>query len=40
MSKFVESIMKETNEAITENGALAYKTTNSALLDMFAVIGL
>ena len=39
MSKFVESIMKETNEVITENGALAYKTTNSALLDMFAVIG-
>lgn len=39
MSKFVESIMKETNEAITENGALAYKTTNSALLDLFAVIG-
>ena len=37
--KFVKSIMNETNETITENGAIAYRTTNSALLDLFAVIG-
>ena len=36
---FIKGIMKETNETLTENGAIAYKTTNSALLDMFAVIG-
>lgn len=36
---FVKSIMNETNETLTENGAVAYRTTNSALLDMFAVIG-
>ena len=36
---FVKSIMNETNEILTENGAVAYRTTNSALLDMFAVIG-
>ena len=36
---FVKSIMNETNETLTENGAIAYRTTNSALLDMFAVIG-
>lgn len=38
-NKFVNSIKNETNEILTENGALAYKTTNSDLLDMFAVIG-
>lgn len=37
--KFVNSIMNETNETLTENGAVAYRTTNSALLDLFAVIG-
>lgn len=37
--KFVQSLMNETNETLTENGAVAYRTTNSALLDMFAVIG-
>ena len=37
--KFVKSIINETNETLTENGAIAYRTTNSALLDMFAVIG-
>ena len=36
---FVKSIMNETNETLTENGAVAYRTTNSSLLDMFAVIG-
>lgn len=36
---FVKGIMNETNETLTENGAVAYRTTNSALLDMFAVIG-
>ena len=37
--KFVKSIMNETNKTLTENGAVAYRTTNSALLDLFAVIG-
>ena len=38
-NKFIEGIKKETNETLTENGALAYKTTTSDLLDLFAVIG-
>ena len=36
---FIKSIKNETNETLTENGAVAYRTTNSDLLDLFAVIG-
>lgn len=36
---FIKSIKNETNETLTENGAIAYRTTNSDLLDLFAVIG-
>lgn len=36
---FVKSIKNEVNETLTENGAVAYRTTNSDLLDLFAVIG-
>lgn len=38
-NKFIKGIKGETNETLTENGAVAYRTTNSDLLDMFAVIG-
>ncbi len=38
-NKFIKGIKNETNETLTENGAIAYRTTNSDLLDMFAVIG-
>ena len=37
--KFINGIKNETNETLTENGAIAYKTTDSALLDLFGVIG-
>lgn len=36
---FINAIKNETNVSITENGARAYKTTNSDLLDLFATIG-
>ena len=36
---FVDYLKRETNETLTENGAVAYKTTESDLLDLFAVIG-
>lgn len=38
-NKFIEGLKNETNETLTENGAVAYKTTNSALLDLFGTIG-
>lgn len=38
-NKFIEGLKNETNITLTENGAVAYRTTNSDLLDMFAVIG-
>lgn len=38
-NKFIEGLKRETNETLTENGAVAYKTTESALLDLFGVIG-
>lgn len=36
---FINSLRNETNETLTENGAIAYKTTNSSLLDLFGCIG-
>lgn len=39
MDKFIKAIKDEVNESFTENGALAYKTTNSSLLDLFGTIG-
>lgn len=36
---FIKGIKNEVNETLTENGAVAYRTTNSDLLDLFAVIG-
>lgn len=38
-NKFIKGLKEETNQTLTENGAVAYRTTNSDLLDMFAVIG-
>ena len=38
-NKFISALKNDTNETLTENGAIAYRTTNSDLLDMFAVIG-
>lgn len=38
-NKFINGIKNETNETLTENGAIAYKTTNSSLLDLFGCIG-
>ena len=38
-NNFIKGLKNETNETLTENGAIAYKTTDSSLLDLFAVIG-
>lgn len=38
-NNFIKGLKNETNIALTENGAIAYRTTNSSLLDLFAVIG-
>ena len=39
VSNLVTALRRETNNQITENGALAYRTTESALLDFFGVAG-
>ena len=39
MNKFVESLREESNFGYTENGAVKRKSTNSKLLDMFALGG-
>lgn len=39
MNKFVESLREENNFGYTENGAIKRKSTNSKLLDMFALGG-
>ena len=39
VSNLVNALRRETNNQITENGALAYRTTESALLDFFGVAG-
>ena len=39
VENLVTALKRETNTQITENGALAYRTTNSALLDFFGVAG-
>ncbi len=38
-NKFLSFLKKETNITYTENGAVALKTTNSSLLDLFGTIG-
>jgi len=37
MNNLLNTLKNETNYTHTENGALAHKTTNSALMDMFAM---
>ena len=37
MSKFLNGLTNTTNYTMTENGAVAYKSTRSMLLDMFAM---
>lgn len=37
MSTFINGLQNATNYTLTENGAVTHKTTNSALLDMFAM---
>lgn len=39
MSNFANVVREETNKTKTENGGNAYKSTRSALLDLFGVIG-
>lgn len=39
MNKLLEGLKNASNYTLTENGALTHKTTNSALLDMFAMGG-
>lgn len=36
---FAQAMTKETQKKLTENGAIAYSTTNDKLLDLFATIG-
>lgn len=38
-NSFVNNLLNETNYTRTENGALAHKSTRSAVLDMFALCG-
>lgn len=37
MNAFINGLQNATNYTLTENGAVTHKTTNSALLDMFAM---
>ena len=39
MNKFMDGLTNATNFTYTENGALTHKSTNSKLLDMFAMGG-
>ena len=39
MNKFTNAIKETTSQKLTENGAFAYNTTESDLLDLFAEIG-
>ena len=39
MNLFAENAIKATNESVTENGALSYKTMGTALLDQFGKAG-
>jgi hypothetical protein len=39
MNKLLSSLKKHQNTAITENGAIAYKTTKDAIVDFFAQAG-
>ena len=39
MNELLEGLKNASNYTYTENGAITHKTTNSALLDMFAMGG-
>lgn len=39
MNTFMNGLIDETNVTMTENGAVAHRTTKSAVLDMFALCG-